>query len=1553
MMTDNRLSFRSLTVSVAGTILLAAGISVFPAPWAPISFVVAAIQGLADTQTVAEPRAVSPAAAFTPGNLVLYRVGTGSSALAASATAVFLDEYTPGGTLVQSIPMPTVVSAGNRRLTASGTATSEGYLTRSANGQFLIVPGYDAAPGATSIATSSSATVNRVIGRVDASGIVDTTTALTDAINAGSPRSATSTDGTELWISGTSSTSGGLRYATHGATTSTSLIASPTNFRSVNIYDGQLYLSSAAGDVRMGSVGTGTPNTSGQTLTTLPNIGQSGSYTDFFFADLTATVPGVDTLYIVDDTANILQKFSFVSGAWSTNGSIAIAQPRGLTGVNQGTSTTLYITAGGSTLRCLTDPSGYNATITGSVTSLATAATNTAFRGIALAPVQPAAPEIQVTGGPLSFGNQNLGTTSTPQAITVTNTGSANLVLSAPTFSGSPGFAFTNDFSSPIVVAPTTSRTISFTFTPSSAGPQGSTVTINSNASGTAPTVDLSGNGVSPEIDVTPAAIDFGARSYITQSGLRSITIKNTGTADLVVSNVTLTGPGAAGQFELFDSIAPGTSIAAGASRQVRVRFVPAGGITNASVNIFSNDSDENPVTVALSGQTLPFAAPEPTKGLWVFGGSIVPNPVSDATGRATLLSRSRSAQVNKLYVSVYQGTNNTNGRRMYQEDAMAALIAAAHAQGQEVWAAYGDTNWHTFGCGASDFPVQRMAEIAAYNASRPANEQFDGVMLDVEPAEPLSTSDYQDLIGHYECMRNSLPASVKLGAAIRFFWDDAADNVMYPAVGGVTKPAAFHMIDLDLDSVVVMGYRDFAGDTTNNGIIDVDKNEIGYASGRPGLVIAGLETISGQPDNVSFFDEGQSVMDAESELVANHFSSSTGFGGFAIHNYQASYLGGGAGWPTGDNTLPVAVDDDRTTPQDQALVLASSSLVGNDIDPDAQTLTVTAVSDPVNGTVSLVSGTITFTPTAGFTGAASFDYTVSDGVATDTGRVNVAVTAPVGQFAWSSSGYSFTENGGFQNLTIQRTNGTAGTVSVSWGTDEGTAKGENDCAAGIDFERRPGSVQFLDGETSKTISVRVCDDADLEADETFTATLVFVTGGGAIGSPSVTTVTIRDNEPRTRMVDRLDDSSTADECTDATPNDCSLRRAIETANDGDTITFDTAAMGIEAAGAVTITLAGSAISIEKDITIDGPGADKLAVSGNNASGVFEIIASTVRMSGLTVTGGSDSGILVAAGAVTFDRIHVTGNSGTDGGGLRYIGGGDHAILSSTFSNNQATGAGGGINVNAGSFRLTIVNSTISGNSAVVGGGMWTDTVIGEIRLISSTITANAAGTASGFVNNGALVIVGNSIIAGNASPGVADTDGEFESLGFNLIGNVGFSNGFGSAGDQTGNSETPIDPKLASLGNNGGTTPTHALNAGSPAIDQGRSSLGSDADQTDQRGQARPVDLVIVNAVGGDGSDIGAFEMLAPTATRASISGRVVDRYGRGIRGAMVIVQGADGIPKTAYSNTLGYYRIDGLPVGESFVVTVSARRYAFAAPTRFVNLSDDISDLNFTALP
>ncbi|MFA6954716.1 MAG: Calx-beta domain-containing protein [Thermoanaerobaculia bacterium] len=343
-------------------------------------------------------------APFTPGNLVVYRQNDGAAALTNTGTAVFLDEYTTLGALVQSIAVPTTTVGSQRRLVCSGSATSEGFLSRSSDGQYVVFSGYDAALATASITSSSSATVPRVIGRVAADGTIDTTTALTDAISGGNPRSAASTNGTDLWLSGSTSS---VRYATFGATTSTGLAASPTNLRALGIFGGQLYVSANTTTFHLMTVGTGTPTTSGQTLTNLPGFPTTGSQYGFFFADLDAGVAGVDTVYVADDGGTI-QKFSLVGGNWTANGTIALTSARGLTGTVSGSNVTLYVTAR-TTLRTLTDTSGYNATITGALTTLATAATNTAIQGIAFVPAS-AGPNLSINDVSLNEGNA--GTTS-------------------------------------------------------------------------------------------------------------------------------------------------------------------------------------------------------------------------------------------------------------------------------------------------------------------------------------------------------------------------------------------------------------------------------------------------------------------------------------------------------------------------------------------------------------------------------------------------------------------------------------------------------------------------------------------------------------------------------------------------------------------------------------------------------------------------------------------------------------------------------------------------------------------------------------------------------------------------------------------------------------------------------------------------------------------------------------------------------------------------------------------------------------------------------------
>ncbi|HVM67185.1 MAG TPA: hypothetical protein VMU14_20115, partial [Acidimicrobiales bacterium] len=336
--------------------------------------------------------AAGPLTQFTPGDLVIYRVGDGTQSLANTGNAVFLDEYTTSGTYVGSVALPTTSGGGNNALVASGTATSEGGLTLSPDGTKLALTGYDPPtfPYGSSLASSASATVPRTVGLVDGNANVNTSTALTDFASGNNPRSAVTTDGTSLWVAGAAATP---RYATAGATVSTQISTTVTNLRQINIFNGQLYVSDSSGSaVRVGTVGSGLPTTSPQTITNLPGFPTSGSPYQFVLVQLQAgggTAP--DTLYVAEDTTSggQLQKYSLVSGSWVATGTVAASAVRGLTASVSGTTVNLYGTTGGSTaagggsLYTFTDTTGYDGTISGSATTIATAAANEAFRGIA------------------------------------------------------------------------------------------------------------------------------------------------------------------------------------------------------------------------------------------------------------------------------------------------------------------------------------------------------------------------------------------------------------------------------------------------------------------------------------------------------------------------------------------------------------------------------------------------------------------------------------------------------------------------------------------------------------------------------------------------------------------------------------------------------------------------------------------------------------------------------------------------------------------------------------------------------------------------------------------------------------------------------------------------------------------------------------------------------------------------------------------------------------------------------------------------------------------
>lgn len=340
-------------------------------------------------------------AQFTPGNIVVYRIGegTGSSTSLGTSNAfpVFLDEYTPSGTLVRTVTMPVTDAGANKALTASSTDVfaGSGMLNRSTDGQYLTFAGYNAPLGTTGLSSTRSNVNSRVIGVVKYDGTINTSTALTDFCSRNGPVSAVSTNGVDIWCAGLGRADGttAYRYTTIGSTTSTGIITSPLTSKYTTIANGQLYVSPGP---NIYTIGMGMPTTTGQVATPLAGSTINGSIWQFALLDLNATIAGVDVLYLADDL-NGLQKYSLVGGAWVLNGTIGadLDDYRGLSAVVSGSSVNIYATrrgsnsaaVGGGELISITDASGYNGMFSGTPTVIASnIADKGSFRGVALAP---------------------------------------------------------------------------------------------------------------------------------------------------------------------------------------------------------------------------------------------------------------------------------------------------------------------------------------------------------------------------------------------------------------------------------------------------------------------------------------------------------------------------------------------------------------------------------------------------------------------------------------------------------------------------------------------------------------------------------------------------------------------------------------------------------------------------------------------------------------------------------------------------------------------------------------------------------------------------------------------------------------------------------------------------------------------------------------------------------------------------------------------------------------------------------------------------------------
>ena len=306
-------------------------------------------------------------------------------------------------------------------------------------------------------------------------------------------------------------------------------------------------------------------------------------------------------------------------------------------------------------------------------------------------------------------------------------------------------------------------------------------------------------------------------------------------------------------------------------------------------------------------------------------------------------------------------------------------------------------------------------------------------------------------------------------------------------------------------------------------------------------------------------------------------------------------------------------------------------------------------------------------------------------------------------------------------------------------------------------------------------------------------------------------------------------------DCSTST-NACSLSTALGEVTAGGTIDLVTPGAGADYDGNFTVATGTST----SPVTVQaGPGVTDPTLDANNNGTVLTIDSGAyVDLSGITITGGSGSGIYNTTGTVTVTDSTISGNSadlGGAGGGI-FSGGGTVTVTDSTISGNTASDdAGGGIFSGGGT--VTVTDSTITGNTASDGSGLFNN--VGSVTVTDSTISGNtAAGAGLGggiFNNDGSVSLEADLLATPGGAPSGGECVGSITDLGFNVSDDT--SCGFASTSTSISNSSAA--EHLGPLQNNGGPTQTIEPTVGNPAIGLIPNQTSGLCPTSDQRGVA------------------------------------------------------------------------------------------------------------------
>jgi FG-GAP-like repeat/Abnormal spindle-like microcephaly-assoc'd, ASPM-SPD-2-Hydin len=274
--------------------------------------------------------------------------------------------------------------------------------------------------------------------------------------------------------------------------------------------------------------------------------------------------------------------------------------------------------------------------------------------------LQGAWPALTPSLSELAFDGQPVGTTSAPQTVTLTNTGTSALTISnlAITGANASEFAQTNTCGS--TLASNASCQVSVTFSPTAiTGGVTPSLTISDDALGSPQVISLTGSTPpGAVVAISPASVSFPSQ-YVGTSGLpQKVTLTNTGTGTLAITNIT-TSPSDFGNLS-----GCGNSLAAGASCQIGIFFDPTSGGTRTGTLTITDNAADSPQTVSVSGMGQDFSVTPTSASTTVSPGQSASYmvSVSPAGGFAQSVSLSCSGAPATSNCSISPSTISLNG---------------------------------------------------------------------------------------------------------------------------------------------------------------------------------------------------------------------------------------------------------------------------------------------------------------------------------------------------------------------------------------------------------------------------------------------------------------------------------------------------------------------------------------------------------------------------------------------------------------------------------------------------------------------------------------------------------------------------------------------------------------------------------------------------------------------------------------------------------------------------------------------------------------------------